>query len=506
MNSVNIEATHTNLKSSEEATKGKSSRNNEQRRLIKPGYEYNPAVKYLGFSLLLSYHYVLWFNSESFYPIPLLDEKITIGWLVNLLGTSLAMIVVALVLKRSNHLSSIKMLDKVVPLVLIAITLVLESIAPSLGNPVLLYGLSMIAGAFEGLMLILWGESLVRSNAKFSVIHIGATFGCTVFACMVLGLIMPNFAIPIFTVILVAISGVLLVMQSGTLENDYVTLLPKKAAKPAMKTVAVVCMIGFVTSIACYYLTAIIPWENMPTQIFTFTMGVFAAAVMILFVCVICSFTKEKASIFKIFPYYLVLVIACLATFILSEDLYLVSFLGALCISSLIEVSLIMYFGILMQRGFFSPAMAFTLSVASARLGIFVGNGLALGFEFNPEVAQVATDPTALAFVCLLAFLLIPITKRENSILELTSAPVKPAEIEVICQEVSQEFALSEREAEILKLLAKGNTANGIANKLVISPHTVNTHIRHIYDKVGIHKRSELLEYINMRKDDSLNE
>lgn len=216
MNSVNIEATHTNLKSSEEATKGKSSRNNEQRRLIKPGYEYNPAVKYLGFSLLLSYHYVLWFNSESFYPIPLLDEKITIGWLVNLLGTSLAMIVVALVLKRSNHLSSIKMLDKVVPLVLIAITLVLESIAPSLGNPVLLYGSSMIAGAFEGLMLILWGESLVRSNAKFSVIHIGATFGCTVFACMVLGLIMPNFATPIFTVILVAISGVLLVMQSGT--------------------------------------------------------------------------------------------------------------------------------------------------------------------------------------------------------------------------------------------------------------------------------------------------
>ena len=210
--------------------------------------------------------------TQKFYPIPLLDEKITIGWLVNLLGTSLAMIVVALVLKRSNHLSSIKMLDKVVPLVLIAITLVLESIAPSLGNPVLLYGSSMIAGAFEGLMLILWGESLVRSNAKFSVIHIGATFGCTVFACMVLGLIMPNFATPIFTVILVAISGVLLVMQSGTLENDYVTLLPKKAAKPAMKTVAVVCMIGFVTSIACYYLPQY-SLGNMPTSIFTFNYG-----------------------------------------------------------------------------------------------------------------------------------------------------------------------------------------------------------------------------------------
>lgn len=144
-----------------------------------------------------------------------------------------------------------------------------------------------------------------------------------------------------------------------------------------------------------------------------------------------------------------------------------------------------MYFGILMQRGFFSPAVAFTLSAVSARLGIFVGNGIALGFEINPELAQIATDPVALAFVCLLAFLIIPLTKRETSILELTSTPVKPTEIEAICQEVSTEFTLSERETEILKLLAKGNTANGIANKLVISPHTVNTHIRHIYDKGG---------------------
>lgn len=211
-------------------------------------------------------------------------------------------------------------------------------------------------------------------------------------------------------------------------------------------------MIGFATSVACYYLTAIIPWEEMPTQILTFTIGVFAASIMILLVSVLCSLSKEKASIFKIFPYYLVVVIACLAAFILSSELYILSFIGALCISSLIEVSLIMYFGILMQRGFFSPAVAFTLSVVSARLGIFVGNGIALGFEINPELAQIATDPVALAFVC---------------------------------------------------LLAKGNTANGIANKLVISTHTVNTHIRHIYDKVGIHKRSELLEYLNMRKDDS---
>ena len=170
----------------------------------------------------------------------------------------------------------------------------------------------------------------------------------------------------IYCVLLVAISGILLVMQPSAFENDFATLLPKKTSQPAFKSVAIVCMIGFATSVACYHLTAIIPWEEMPTQILTFTIGVFAASIMILLVSVLCSLSKEKASIFKIFPYYLVLVIACLAAFILSSELYILSFIGALCISSLIEVSLIMYFGILMQRGFFSPAVAFTLSVVSA--------------------------------------------------------------------------------------------------------------------------------------------
>lgn len=42
-----------------------------------------------------------------------------------------------------------------------------------------------------------------------------------------------------------------------------------------------------------------------------------------------------------------------------------------------------------------------------------------------------------------------------------------------------------------------GITTDNVAKKLVISPYTVNTHIRHVYEKIGIHKRSELIDYIN---------
>jgi DNA-binding CsgD family transcriptional regulator len=36
-----------------------------------------------------------------------------------------------------------------------------------------------------------------------------------------------------------------------------------------------------------------------------------------------------------------------------------------------------------------------------------------------------------------------------------------------------------------------------VAEKLVISISTVNTHIQHIYGKIGIHKRAELLNYLH---------
>ena len=61
---------------------------------------------------------------------------------------------------------------------------------------------------------------------------------------------------------------------------------------------------------------------------------------------------------------------------------------------------------------------------------------------------------------------------------------------------------LRAREGEILLLIAQGHTTNSMAEKLVISPYTVNTHIRHIYDKMQIHKRSELLNYLNMQRSD----
>lgn len=177
--------------------------------------------------------------------------------------------------------------------------------------------------------------------------------------------------------------------------------------------------------------------------------------------------------------------------------------IGFLVGSCVLEISLLVYFGILVKRGFFPPTISFALSIGCARMGIAAGNALAVFYERTGLASSDVATYTCLGFICLIAIAQVPMSKRESNIVNLISAPASPAQVDVVCNQIIDEFALSEREGEILRLIARGNTASNIASKLVISPHTVNTHIRHIYEKVNIHKRSELIEYINMRKSDN---
>lgn len=49
---------------------------------------------------------------------------------------------------------------------------------------------------------------------------------------------------------------------------------------------------------------------------------------------------------------------------------------------------------------------------------------------------------------------------------------------------------LSQRELDVLKLLATGNTDQQIASALGIAPRTVGTHLQHVYEKLDVHNRS----------------
>ncbi|HBE26894.1 MAG TPA: hypothetical protein DDW33_14550, partial [Ktedonobacter sp.] len=56
------------------------------------------------------------------------------------------------------------------------------------------------------------------------------------------------------------------------------------------------------------------------------------------------------------------------------------------------------------------------------------------------------------------------------------------------------------REVEVLRLLAQGWTDHQIAERLVISPRTVNKHLTTIYSKIRVPSRSAATRYAIERK------
>ncbi len=62
------------------------------------------------------------------------------------------------------------------------------------------------------------------------------------------------------------------------------------------------------------------------------------------------------------------------------------------------------------------------------------------------------------------------------------------------CSDLARRYGLTQREEEVLILLAEHKTAGDIERELLIANGTAKAHIGHVYQKLGIHSREELFE------------
>ena len=64
------------------------------------------------------------------------------------------------------------------------------------------------------------------------------------------------------------------------------------------------------------------------------------------------------------------------------------------------------------------------------------------------------------------------------------------------CAAVAEQGHLTPREREVMELLAQGKSLSGVAGELIIAEGTAKAHTRHIYEKLGINTRQELLDLL----------
>jgi len=90
-------------------------------------------------------------------------------------------------------------------------------------------------------------------------------------------------------------------------------------------------------------------------------------------------------------------------------------------------------------------------------------------------------------------------SNTNNSYLRDTTLGAGTARRDTAPVVVASELGLTQRELEILPLLAAGRTNPEIAQILVISPRTVGVHVSRILQKLGATRRTEAADMARRR-------
>ena len=163
-------------------------------------------------------------------------------------------------------------------------------------------------------------------------------------------------------------------------------------------------------------------------------------------------------------------------------------------------------------------SLARMLNFAMNTAGWYAARGLSRSFEGLYD-AQAALLVGFLAVEVASVGLTIAIVKARKSTLvdeegggaavaaAVVTDPAKPEPLQEgwaetlnrCCGEIAEEFDLSKREVDVLKLLAQGNSSQHIQEALFIAAGTVNYHTRNIYAKLGVHSKQEIIDLVRER-------
>lgn len=81
--------------------------------------------------------------------------------------------------------------------------------------------------------------------------------------------------------------------------------------------------------------------------------------------------------------------------------------------------------------------------------------------------------------------------------------PQTPRRFRLRVEDVARSYGLTAKETEVFELAAKGRSTQRIREKLGISVGTVNTHLAHIYKKLDVHDRQQMIDMLDAREEDA---
>ena len=146
-------------------------------------------------------------------------------------------------------------------------------------------------------------------------------------------------------------------------------------------------------------------------------------------------------------------------------------------------------------------ALLFSIAFASINAALLAGT--LVGFLYSETLRQSDIVLTAVTLVAAyLLFMAALFLFKDKSLKNIGSEAELPAirpeaHVPQQCERIADSHQFTPRERDIFALLAQGFTIPAISEKLFVSENTVKSHVKSIYQKMGIHTRSELIEQVN---------
>lgn len=131
-------------------------------------------------------------------------------------------------------------------------------------------------------------------------------------------------------------------------------------------------------------------------------------------------------------------------------------------------------------------------------LAVGLSCGLLASWAMAPTVNGSDVFCIALTALSLFIVMVAPNFLFKTSVPSM--APEPEADLDATaarCREIARQGQLSPRETEVMELAARGFSVPAIANSLFIAENTAKVHMRHIYEKLGLHSKQELIRLMH---------
>lgn len=472
-------------------------------------------LRMLGFGLIYAWSTCLW---DLVLPGTFANGQplqSSVAWALSAAITPLACLAGCLA-GRTRELADFRSLYVAGP-ALTAVGTVFALAAPLLAGP-----LSSAAVALAGIgtgigpvvLILLWACLFARTETGIVETVVPASFVATL-ACALVVPVLPATASAVAVSALPLASGALLLLSKRALDTGKVPPADKHE-RPSRETKRTNIARMFLVIFAVYGIGCLQPAAShapVPaTAETTATIVGVLLAVALSASFVLFSRRINLEALFRWITVPFVFAIVCTAldttpSAVLSRVLANVVFTG-------IEIIMVLYFVRLAQKTDRTATFLVSLGECAAYAGVF------LGYVAQPPIqaaiASGALDPKTLCLLLVGAFavvtLLVP--HRDAALdaqaavgaapaWEAAGAPAPACSTPSLAEtpaerraKIAREHGLSKREAEIFALLAQGRSRPYIRDALVLSKNTVATHIRHIYEKLGIHSQQELIDLV----------